>query len=384
MENKEKIIDLRQFVLYLWEKIILVLLIVFCFIAVFTGYSFKKQKAAINGTATSINTIINTNRNAYFEVDNAKFTDAVIPAGVYNSYARVYVDYESDLIDEASLDSDMMERIAHDITMLARSSDSMTEIIEELDLRSYPDMSNISENDLSYMINANMMGIHIVNIVVSDVDPERGTCIAEAVLDKFQEKAIEYSDIKEVKILDKPSETILTESVTGVINKRKLAKYAIVGGVLGAFFAVLLLLVDFVIRDRVRTEIDLEYADTNIYGKIPVNNTEESIKKVAYSLLMEEDVNNLLITPVDSKTNVDGILSVISNVTKEEKKKLVVKGSDSIMKSSDAMIMLKDADSVLLVATFGITREKDLIDAVMELKRTNKRILGVLLSNTKY
>ena len=72
MEVKERIIDLKQFFLYLWENVIAILIVAAIFGCIFMGYSYKSQKKDIAGGGTTIHTIIKANHDAYFSLITAK------------------------------------------------------------------------------------------------------------------------------------------------------------------------------------------------------------------------------------------------------------------------------------------------------------------------
>ena len=86
MEVKERIVDLRQYFIYLWENAILIILIAGICAGGMLGFSYKKQKAEIASTTAAdkavINTIINQNHDAFYATtaDKRIYTDAVPPA----------------------------------------------------------------------------------------------------------------------------------------------------------------------------------------------------------------------------------------------------------------------------------------------------------------
>jgi Mrp family chromosome partitioning ATPase len=58
--------------------------------------------------------------------------------------------------------------------------------------------------------------------------------------------------------------------------------------------------------------------------------------------------------------------------------------SDNIIDSADASIKANDADAIILFATFGKTRVKDIEFARDEMKKTGKDIVGVIINNAKH
>ena len=386
MEVKERIIDLKQFFLYLWENVIAILIIAAIFGCIFMGYSYKSQKKDIAGGGTTIHTIIKANHDAYFSLNTAKYTDAVIPDGVYNSYARVYVDFNFDKIegsDEKDF-SQLMNKLAKDVYLIVVSDETMEEIINELNLRSYPDMANITARDLSFMINKNLEGVHIVNIIVSDVNPERAELIENAVVNKFVQKAGDYLGIDEIRVMDNASKPSGSAAAARRVSRKTMVKFGILGGFAGIIVVALILLVVFLAKDSVRTEMDLMFAGTRGFGAIPRKNREEAYKKVAYSIMMDDSVNKVVVAAADKKTDTSELAEKLAAALKDAKSDKQVIQAENVEKSADALSKLMNADSIILVTSYGKTGMKKLLDARRTVQPAGDKLLGVIMTGVRY
>ena len=404
--RKERIVDLRQYILYLIEKCwIIILIAVIC--AGCLGYkNYKSQKASIAGNRRgAVNTIISDNRNSYY--GNAKkFTDANIPGGVVNSYVKLYVDLNYDFLSDNTIDINSGHtKLGNDVSLLVSSVDSMQEIMDELSLDKVPEFAGLKAYDLTWLINKNFMGTHVVNIVVSDIDAARAQKIAEAVADKFIEKAVEYGLAKSVKYIDHASLPNGSYFATRV-DRNAFLKECIIGGVAGALLSMVLLLITFIVKDCVRTDIDAEYAGTEIIGFVPKKKDRqlESIRRIAVKLEAGE-ARIITIAPADKKadisTLVEGLSSALSDfgrkveiISETPAEGVVEKASaksdyvlipvKNVKESADAEVAAIFSDSVILAAGYGKTSVKNLSYSVKELLDAGKPARGVIITDKMF
>ena len=94
MNNKERVIDLRQFFIYVWQNFVLVVLIGALSAGGLAFLGYKKQKDNLS-RITSIHTIMNQNRESYFN-SMKNYTDAHRPENTVESRAKLYLDYNID------------------------------------------------------------------------------------------------------------------------------------------------------------------------------------------------------------------------------------------------------------------------------------------------
>ena len=270
-EEKRRSIDWLQFFVYLWEnkwKIILVCAVCACCMVMFGKK--KIQSTSVNSGA-SLSTIMNQNHDAYYKiVDKQIFSDAQAPAGTYNSAARVYINLNfedidgNDIIDYTQLSKAMDA----DMWLLVRNHEALQDIIDKLDLRSYADMKEITPDELMWLINSNFQGTRILNIVVTDVDPQRAHAIADEVVRHFVENAKEYLSIDDISVLDEASIPKERAAVSVSMSRRDMMKYALAGVLSGGIIIVFILLLLYIIIPTLRTQRDLSHLHLNTFGEI--------------------------------------------------------------------------------------------------------------------
>ena len=148
MEVKERVIDLRQYFLYLWENAIVIVLVVALFTFGMMGLSYKKQKKEIStlteAEVASLDAIMTQNHDAYYRLNDVNaYTDANPPADTYNSSARLYVDFNySNVEGNENLDlSSLTIKYQQDSLLLLISNESLDEVIikfESFDMSKSP------------------------------------------------------------------------------------------------------------------------------------------------------------------------------------------------------------------------------------------------------
>ena len=426
MEVKERVIDLRQYFLYLWENAIVIVLVVALFTFGMMGLSYKKQKKEIStlteAEVASLDAIMTQNHDAYYRLnDVTAYTDANPPADTYNSSARLYVDFNySNVEGNENLDlSSLTIKYQQDSLLLLISNESLDEVIKKLNLKDDKDMTNITASDLSWMVNRNYMGANIMQVVVSDVNPDRAQNIANAVIEEFQNRIKDYEAIDKVEIIDEPSlpqigiKTDDSESsIKRSISKKKLLKYGIVGCMGGAVFIAVICFIIFVFKDAVRNSLDLSFAKLSLFGFTAYDKKKEkqSYGRVANNIALIDDCNVLTIVPVDSRsesnfqiseleTDLKGFgksVCVISNEEQsagdiakaiEKNKKnndIVLVAMKNIKECADSTIAAVNSDAVLLIATYSKTRMKDIVFAKEEMDRTGVKNFGVIMTQVKH
>lgn len=395
MEVKERVIDLRQYFIYIWENALLVIIIAGLFCGAMMGMSFKKQKAEIaasaNGGGCSIDTIIRQNFNANNKIDDVLYTDVDSPAGAYNSTIRLFVDFNFDIVEgNEHLDyTQMVGKSQSDANLLLLNHESLSSIIDELGLKNYDDMKNISPEKLSYMVNRNFRGANVLTVTVTDRNPERVHKIVKAIVDKFVEKSEDFKTIDSVEIIDDDGIVEASRKSNGAvtsISKKKLLKYGIVGGVGGFIFICAILFLVFIFKDAVRTALDVEFNDMKLFGFISrsENKQGEDIKRIACNISLEKDAKTVLLVPADKASESEAITEGIKEELKKLSKDIKVEVVKNIKESADANIAAAKSDAAIILAKYGKTRMKDLHFAKDELDKTQTKILGAVLSGVRF
>lgn len=426
MEIKERVIDLRQYILYLWENVIIIIIFVGLFTCGMTVFSYIKQKNEIvsltESETSTLESIMTQNHEAYYHLNDVKsYTDAVPPANTYNSHAKLYVDFNfSDIEGGENLDvNSMINKFQQDALILLVSQDSLGSVIDKLDLNSYEDMSNLTSDDLGWMVNRNFLGANVMQIVVTDVDPDRAKLICDAVIEEFISRTNELTSIDSVSVIDPPSQPeagikkeSANSSVQLAISKKKLLKYAILGCALGVVFIAVIYLLMFLFKDAVRNSLDLAFADISLFGSVSKKEKKkkENYKRLAYNISLLDACKVLTIVPVDKKSDdsslVEGIAEELKSIGKKTavifgddaetpklqksiesakaKNELILVAVKNIKDYADATLAATESDAILLSATFGKSRMGDILYAKSEMDKVGTKIVGAVLESARY
>jgi len=421
MKDTPRLIDLRQFFIYLWERIWLVLLLAAMMAGAFGYLGYKKQKetweTAVGRGRASLSSIYNQNKDAYY-YNVQKFTDAYPPQGASNITARVFLDYDFGNLPgglNATDVSAVYSRMQADARVLLTCDTAIARIIDELDLRNkYSDMKNITLENFRFLINKNNLGTNIMQIVVTDVNQERGLAICQKVVDIFLELAPKNLKLKDIYVIDKPS---VTDSHSAGVSKEfsanlgGLLKYGVIGGFGGVIMAAVLLLVIYVVFDRVRNTGDLAFAGTSLYAKLPKKTAkrDEAEKRLAYQILLSGK-KVVALVPVNEKVGEEKLaealeqelLSVgqkaasftlgegkkVSQLIKDveeagSKQDIILVNTPAIKEHADGLLLASAAEGVILVASYGATTMKDMKSAVNEMNTSGTELIGTVLNKTK-
>lgn len=402
MDIKERVIDVREFLLYLWDKKIIIAILTVFFACCAVGLGYWKQKYAsgsspIDGEVASLDDIANQNHDAFYHLNGVSaYTDGDQPLGTYNASIKLYVDFNySNIEGNCNLDySQMNYKLQQDALILLVSEESLQKVIDEQGLRNDDDMSNISVDDLKWLINKNFLGANILQIVVTDVDSARAEKIVEALSMEFIEKCQDFDTIDSVEIIDnngvaienpKGLEQGMGDCNTVPLNAKKIIKYLIVGAVGGVLLICMLFFLIFITWDSVRNALDVSFADMNVFGYISrkKKKKEEDYKRIAYNVSLQKDCKTILVIPVDPKSDkkeiVDGIRENLVKVNNNIK----LVQTKNIKDSADATLSAVDSDAIIILATFGKTRMRDLIFAKNEINKTNTPILGTIITSSR-
>lgn len=385
MQKKERVIDLRQYFQSLWEHALIIIIVCCVFAVGMSAYSYKKQKNQTSEDKATIDAVITQNREAYYGIGTTNtYTDADAPSGAYTSYARLYVDFNTEETDaDNGADySTISNNLQRDACMLVWNTDNLDEIIDELNLKDDADLSNINADKLTFMINKNFSGAHIMNIAVTDVDPERAQEICEAVVEKFIPTLKDYMNVNEVRIVNEASlpegsKAAVSDEVH--VSKSKLVKYAVVGFAGGFVLMAVLLLLCFIMIDCVRNELDLEYIGFKKFGKTITKKNSSDARALAYQLAAEEDVKSVLLADIDGKVKTDLLGEEIREVLKEKNIDLKLETGNNLKEDPEVLYLLQQVDALLLTASYGKTKMHDLQEIYSQLENASVKKLGIVL-----
>lgn len=402
MEVKERVIDLREYFLYLFEKKIIIIIVCLLFAGSLACFSYVKQSKSIKGTLSlneneeelaGLGDIISQNHDAYYHLNGVTaFTDADQPEGTYNASVRLFVDFDFSCIEgNANLDfSQMISKLQQDSLIVLVSDESMKNVVESLQLNDYEDMENFTAEDLSWLINKNFLGANVLQIVVSDVDENRAQDIIDAVVEEFIKKSEQIDTIDSVTVIDDAKNVRkgiadiekenLQDDKNG-IEKKTLAKYGIVGLIGGLVIILSIYLLVFIFRDAVRNAVDIAFANVSLFGIVSNSEKkkEEDYKRIAYNLEFAKAYENVCFIPVDANSENEDFISGVKNALSEVKSTITIYSTKNIIDSAEAIMNASESDVVILLVTRGKTRMSDLIFAKEEMDKIGKKVLGAVI-----
>ncbi|MBR0515658.1 MAG: hypothetical protein IJJ89_02335 [Eubacterium sp.] len=384
MENNTKTIDIVYFLRYLRSKAVILLVSAIVFAGLIAGYSYKKQKGSVNKSEQEIlKSVMKQNHDAFF-FTNVKYSDAEKPEKVYNSSAKLYVEFDySDLLINEDVDNLSFQEISksyeNDVCTIIKDGKLLSEVIEELGLRNDEDMKDITPDNLQWLINRNFTGAHVMNVVISDVNPERAKKICDKVIEKVNKKIVEYPFVKSSEIISEgtlPENGYYTISTGGnSIDKKKLVKFGIVGMMIGIILAAAVLFVLYAFTDKIYSEADINDAGLKLTSGIRRKNID--YKRLAGSINLY-DAEKVLLVSVDGKTDAKKDAEEISKELKTLGSGVKLTGTGSFLDDTDALAKVKEYDSVIYLVKYGKTRLRTLKEAEEILSRSAKS-LGVIV-----
>lgn len=175
---------------------------------------------------------------------------------MYESNAMIYLLSKSNAITSA-LDIQLGNQITDDFMILATSRPVVETVIEDekLDL-TYEEM-------VDKITVSNPSNTQILKISVKDANPVVACELANAMAKATQKRVAEVMNTDEPNVVE---EAIVTDEP---VSPNTL-KNTIIGGVVGAFLVMAVLLVNYMIDDRIKTEEDVaKYLELNTLASIP-------------------------------------------------------------------------------------------------------------------
>lgn len=180
----------------------------------------------------------------------------------FESTTSVYVISRQNEDVTTSSDITLGTQLMKDIAALATSRTVSEAVINNLDL----DMKVKAFNNLVTVTSGS--DTRFLSIKVTHTDPAMAQAIANAVRDEVADRAVAVMKVEAVNVADYAN--LPTEKAAPSI-----AKYTLLGGVLGAFLAAGVIAVLFLLDDTIKTPDDVEkYLKLSTLGSIPYD--EES------------------------------------------------------------------------------------------------------------
>ena len=185
----------------------------------------------------------------------------------YESTTKMYVISKQDNGTLTQQDMQISTMLTKDYAELIKSRTVTEGVIAQLGL----DMTH--EELLKKLTVETLTDTRIVSISVRDEDPYVASEIANAVRDVAAEHIQNVMDIEAVNIVD----------YANIPNKKaspSLAKNGMIGGIIGIFFAVIIVIIVYLTNDTVKTPEDVErYLHLSVLGSIPLMEKEKKSRK---------------------------------------------------------------------------------------------------------
>lgn len=185
----------------------------------------------------------------------------------YESTTKMYVISKQDNNALTQQDMQISTMLTKDYAELIKSRTVTEGVIAQLGL----DMTH--EDLLGKLTVETLTDTRIVSISVRDEDPYVASEIANSVRDVAAEHIQNVMDIEAVNIVD-------YANIPETKASPSLGKNGVIGGMLGVFLAVAIIIVIYLTNDTVKTPEDVErYLHLSVLGNIPLMEKEKKSKK---------------------------------------------------------------------------------------------------------
>lgn len=385
---KERELDIKDLLLYLWSRAVVVVIFGIGMATLGAGYGYLKQDKP--ETADEIyQKIITTNHDYTNSINDTKNSAwQVRPEKSYIVSGRIYIDFNfSNIEGNSNLDySSMLAKLQGDATNIFINDDVALVITDDINKNTYEGVSSISSTDLQWQIYSWFSGANILSYRVIDVDADRALDIAKHLSENFVNSIGEYETIDSVSVIDEPF--VMTENTKEQASEgnveldiKKIIKFIFLGGCIGVILSCGLYVLIYILKDSVRTVEDLDYCGQRMLGRVytKVKKNDGEYARIAYNIALLEGVNNILIVPVDEKSDADMLLNKIKEELIKLKKEINIVTSSNIKTSPDAILESKNHDAIVLLAKYGKTSMNDFEAAIRDLSSSSDKIVGTIL-----
>ena len=384
--SDQRIIDLKQLFLYIWDNFIIIVLTGLVFSGLFCSYKFYESKKPIDSDKV-YNEILTKNKEAINP-----------PAGVYNYTSereviegscvvksQIYIYYNFDNYKNAEgIDyNSLMTRFQNDISNVMFSSNVLVSIADQMN-KKYSSVNTINADDLRYMINWTFGATNTAAFSVTDINKDRAIDISKLLGDNITSRGVDLEVVDSIYVNESPSIYYDTTDMKKSVSIVSLFKIGIIGAVVGLFMACGVLFCSFLFKYCVRTKDDVDLIHLNTFARISNNNENNEYIRMAYNISMYDKINNIMIVPADSITDISKMVEVMSSEFSNIKNDIELVQVSNINTSPDVVLKAKKMDAIILVATYGKTLMTDLEYTKSEIIKANKEILGVVIDKCKH
>ena len=178
----------------------------------------------------------------------------------YTSTTMVYVINRQDVERTTYSDLQMGSQLTKDYSILVKSRPVTEEVIQTIGL-------NLTHEELVNMINVeNPDGTRILKLSVQYTDPSKAKEIADRIASVSSEQMVNIMEMEKVNILE-PANLPINPSGP------KVFRNTLLGGGLGVFLTMVIIVMIHLFNDRIRTSDDIEkYLGITTLGIIPMQN----------------------------------------------------------------------------------------------------------------
>ena len=383
--DDEREIDLIQYIYYLWRHVLVIIVVTIICAAISGGYSYYKQTNA--QSRDIIAEIVEKNKKAATDntqVSQYTLTEKIDGTSIVKS--KILVDFNFSRIErDSNFDyGSMVWRQGTDATGILRGNEALEKVVNKVNNKSYGDAEDITVEDLSWMINASFDGANIITYYVTDENPDRAMDIANELNKQFLEEIVTYKTTDNAEIVEEPSIFYTSSLSTPDISTNTLIKYALIGAIAGLIVICGMYFLIFFLKDAVYTPDDIKKLGMDTIGVIPYKNDKREIEYNRFARkICNMSGEQIVLAPVDDKTDITDIFEYIVNSVKESKAKVEVKLIKDIVNNSDYLQSIKDSDKVILVARYGETKLKDVKYSRKEVSNLTNGIMGTLIVENK-
>lgn len=188
-------------------------------------------------------------------------------APTYESTTKIYILNKQDSAAVTYSDVQLGTQLTKDYAELINSRYVLEEVIESLSLE-------MEYEDLLHKVSViTPSDTRIVSITVEDGDPLNATNIANAIREVASAHIQNVMDIDAVNVVETANLPTDKASPSGM-------KWTLIGGVLGAFFVCVIILVRHLLDDTIKSSEDIKkYLDLSTLALIPIIEEQTSGKK---------------------------------------------------------------------------------------------------------
>lgn len=234
-----------------------------------------------------------------------------------------------------------------------------------------PEKYGIEKDDLKAFLFGDLPSdLHMPTSKVTTGDPELTKILSVAVEKAFGMFAEDQKEIENIKVVDTTDVTVSDKNI-------RTFRACVLGGVLGAFFALIVMFLYYIADDGIYVPATFACR----YG-IPVLGTvagygEEmhlgkgTAEDVAYRF---KECKTIAVTSVEEETDLKAVAALLQDMEKEF---ICI---PSILQVPEAAEKLRETDGILLLAESGICNGKQIEKALYQLKVQDCKVEGVLLT----